>query len=186
MDLEDADAKVAYLIRDRDAKFPVLFDEILADAGIQVALCGVWVPRMKSVLERQAVRHELLDRDLVWNQRHLLHTLHGFERHHNTHRPHQAMNLRSVAAHLLVGHPHAEAHVVVLAVDGDAFGVLARDDGPLLALDILRKSRQAPRKGLRTLRRPRPPPARGALRPCTAGCTTSLASRFCCSGLSRP
>jgi hypothetical protein len=34
MDLEDAGATVRHLIRDRDAKFPALFDEILADAGI--------------------------------------------------------------------------------------------------------------------------------------------------------
>jgi hypothetical protein len=40
MDLEEAGATVRYLIRDRDAKFPPLFDEILAQAGIQVVLSG--------------------------------------------------------------------------------------------------------------------------------------------------
>jgi len=29
----------------------------------------------------QSCRHELLDRTLVWNQRHLLHVLHEYERH---------------------------------------------------------------------------------------------------------
>jgi putative transposase len=38
MDLEDAGAKARYLIRDRDGKFPRLFDSILADAGIEVVL----------------------------------------------------------------------------------------------------------------------------------------------------
>lgn len=52
MDLEDAGATVKYLIRDRDAKFPPLFDEILAQAGIQVVLSGIRVPRMNSVMER--------------------------------------------------------------------------------------------------------------------------------------
>ncbi|MET7542616.1 integrase core domain-containing protein [Streptomyces sp. NPDC005507] len=102
MDLADAGAKVTHLIRDRAAKFPALFDEILADAGIEVVLSGVRMPRMNSIMERwvQTCRHELLDRTLVWNQRHLLRALREFEQHHNTHRPHQAIGqaapLRSV------------------------------------------------------------------------------------------
>jgi aspartate/methionine/tyrosine aminotransferase len=35
MDLEDAGTKAKFLIRDCDAKFPALCDQILADAGIQ-------------------------------------------------------------------------------------------------------------------------------------------------------
>ncbi|MFJ8313418.1 MULTISPECIES: IS481 family transposase [unclassified Streptomyces] len=41
MDLEDAGEKVNCLIRDRDTKFPALFDAVLADAGIEVVLSGV-------------------------------------------------------------------------------------------------------------------------------------------------
>jgi putative transposase len=41
MDLEDAGAKARYMIRDRDGKFPELFDQVLAGAGIQVVLSGV-------------------------------------------------------------------------------------------------------------------------------------------------
>lgn len=94
MDLEDAGASVKYLIRDRDAKFPALFDQILADAGVDTALSGIRVPRMNSIMERwiQTCRHELLDRTLVWNENHLRHALREFETHHNEHRPHQAMN----------------------------------------------------------------------------------------------
>jgi transposase InsO family protein len=94
MDLDDAGAKVKYLIRDRDAKFPALFDQILTDAGIKTVLSGIRVPRMNSIMERwvQTCRHELLDRTLIWNENHLRHALHEFETHHNQHRPHQAMN----------------------------------------------------------------------------------------------
>ncbi|MDH6144373.1 putative transposase [Kitasatospora sp. GP30] len=76
------------------AKFPALFDQILGDAGIQVVLSGVRVPRMNSVMERwvQTCRHELLDRTLIWNERHLRYALSEFEHHRNGHRPHQAMN----------------------------------------------------------------------------------------------
>jgi hypothetical protein len=65
------------LIRDRDGKFPGLFDAVLMDAGIEVVLSGVQMPRMNSIMERwvQTCRHELLDRTLIWNQRHLLHLL---------------------------------------------------------------------------------------------------------------
>jgi putative transposase len=48
MDLEDACCHARYMIRDRDGKFPALFDAILNDAGIEVLLTGVRVPRMNS------------------------------------------------------------------------------------------------------------------------------------------
>jgi transposase InsO family protein len=52
MDLEDAGSSMRYLIRDRDGKFPALFDAVLADAGIQVVLTGVRIPRMNAIMER--------------------------------------------------------------------------------------------------------------------------------------
>jgi transposase InsO family protein len=101
MDLDDAGCRVKYLIRDRDGKYPSLFDAILADAGITVVLSGVRMPRMNSIMERwiQACRHELLDRMLLWNQAHLLHALREYERHHNRHRPHRGIaNARPLRA----------------------------------------------------------------------------------------
>ena len=49
---------------------------------------------MNSVIERwiQSCRHELLDRTLIWNQRHLLHALREYERHYNEHRPHRGIS----------------------------------------------------------------------------------------------
>ncbi|MEY9997723.1 hypothetical protein ABIE67_009842 [Streptomyces sp. V4I8] len=48
MDLEDAGCRRArFMIRDRDGKFPALFDAVLADAGIVVVLSGIRMPRMK-------------------------------------------------------------------------------------------------------------------------------------------
>jgi putative transposase len=93
MDLADARCRARYLIRDRDGKFPDLFDVVLADAGITVVLTGVRMPRMNAIMERwiQTCRRELLDRTLIWNQSHLLHALREFEAFYNTHRPHQGM-----------------------------------------------------------------------------------------------
>ncbi|MEV0704375.1 integrase core domain-containing protein [Saccharopolyspora sp. NPDC050389] len=93
MDLEDADSRARFLIRDRDGKFPALFDTVLSDTRIEVVLSGVQMPRMNSIMERWVLtcRRELLDRTLIWNQRHLLHALREFEQFYNTHRPHQGI-----------------------------------------------------------------------------------------------
>jgi putative transposase len=93
MDLQDAGTSARYLIRDRDGKYPKLFDAILTDTGIKVVLTGVWMPRMNAVMERwvQSCRRELLDRMLIWNQAHLLHALRRYEQHYNEHRPHRGI-----------------------------------------------------------------------------------------------
>jgi transposase InsO family protein len=93
MDLDDAGSTARYLIRDRDGKFPALFDAVLADAGVKVVLSGVQTSRMNSIMERwvRTCRRELLDRTLIWNQQHLLHALHEFECFYNGHRPHQGL-----------------------------------------------------------------------------------------------
>ena len=93
MDLEEAGSRARFLIRDRDGKFPGLFDTVLKDAGIQAVLSGIQMPKMNSIMERwvQTCRYELLDRTLIWNQRHLLHALREFEHFYNEHRPHRTL-----------------------------------------------------------------------------------------------
>lgn len=93
MDLEDAGCRARYLIRDRDGKFPQMFDEVLKDAGIEFVLSGVRMPRMNSITERwvQTCRRELLDRTLIWNERHLLDALREFEQFYESHRPNQGI-----------------------------------------------------------------------------------------------
>lgn len=80
MDLEDANSRAGFLIRDQDSKFPQAFDAVLADADMKVVTSGIRMPRMNSVMERwiQTCRRELLDHTLVWNQSHLLHALREF------------------------------------------------------------------------------------------------------------
>jgi putative transposase len=48
---------------------------------------------MNSIMERwvQPCRHELLDRTLIWNQRHLIHALRESGQFYNGHRPHQGI-----------------------------------------------------------------------------------------------
>jgi putative transposase len=49
---------------------------------------------MNSIMERWigSCRRELLDRALVWNQRHLMTVLREYEDFCNTHRPHRTLN----------------------------------------------------------------------------------------------
>jgi putative transposase len=93
-DLEDAGSKASFLIRDRDSKFTAAFDAVLTDTGLEIIRSGIRVPRMNSIMERwiQTFRHELLDRTLIWNQRHLLNALREFETFYNEHRPHRALD----------------------------------------------------------------------------------------------
>ena len=93
MDLNDAGSTARYLIRDRDGKYPALFDAILTDAGITVVRSGIRVPRMNAIMERwvRTCRRELLDRTLIYNERHILHALRAYEAFYNAHRPHQGI-----------------------------------------------------------------------------------------------
>src|ERR1035441_1276239 len=72
MDLEDAGTRVKFVLHDRDASFTATFDAVLRAGGARVIRSAVQAPRMNSVMERWigSCRRELLDRTLVWNQRH--------------------------------------------------------------------------------------------------------------------
>jgi putative transposase len=50
-------------------------------------------PRANAIMERWigGCRRELLDRTLIWNQRHLLRVMREYETHHNEHRPHRSL-----------------------------------------------------------------------------------------------
>ncbi|GIH97748.1 integrase core domain-containing protein [Planobispora siamensis] len=94
MDLAEVGCQDRYLIRDREGKFPILMEEILAEANIRIVLTGIQIPRMNAVMERwvQSYHRELLDRCLVWNECHLCHALREYECFYNRHRVHQALN----------------------------------------------------------------------------------------------
>jgi putative transposase len=77
MDLGEQADRVKFMIRDRCSNFAAAFDAVLADARIQTVLCHIQTPRMNATAERWigGCRRELLDRNLVWNQAHLLRIL---------------------------------------------------------------------------------------------------------------
>ena len=70
MDLEDASARAKFLIHDPDSQF--------TDAGPEVVETGSGLPdELDHERWMQTLPAELLDRTLIWNQRHLLHVLRG-------------------------------------------------------------------------------------------------------------
>jgi putative transposase len=94
MYLEDAGTPVKFVLHDRDASFTLAFDAVFRAAGVRVIRSAVQAPRMNSIMERWigSCRRELLDRTLIWNQRHLIIVLREYEDFYNTHRPHRALS----------------------------------------------------------------------------------------------
>jgi transposase InsO family protein len=93
MDLEDAGTRVKFVLHDRDASLTAAFDEVFRAAGARIIRAAVHAPRMNSIMERWvgSCRRELLNRTLVWNQRHLMIVLREYEDFYNIHRPHRAL-----------------------------------------------------------------------------------------------
>jgi putative transposase len=81
------------LIRDRDVKLTSAFDALMRSQGIRVIRTPVAAPKAKAHAERWvgSVRRECLDRILIVSQRHLERVLREYVTHHNTHRPHRAL-----------------------------------------------------------------------------------------------
>ena len=94
MDLDDAGMSVKFVLHDRDASFTAAFDAVFQAAGTRGVRSAVQAPRMNSIMERWigSCRRELLDRTLIWNQRHLMTVLREYEDFYNTHRPHRTLN----------------------------------------------------------------------------------------------
>jgi putative transposase len=94
LELGDRAGGFRFLIRDRDAKFTAMFDEVFRAERIRIVRTAPQAPRMNTITERWvgSVRRELLDRILIMNARHLRKVLTEYESHFNEHRPHRALN----------------------------------------------------------------------------------------------
>jgi putative transposase len=94
MDLEDTGFRVKFVLHDRDTSFTAASGAVFQAAGARVIRSAVQAPRMNSIMERWigSCRRELLDRILIWNQRHLMTVLREYQDFYNTHRPHRTLN----------------------------------------------------------------------------------------------
>jgi transposase InsO family protein len=91
MDLGGRAQQFRFFIRDRDAKYTSMLDEVFTTEGIEILRSPPQAPRANAYAERwvRTARRECLDRTLIYNPRHLLATLNEFVAHYNEHRPHQ-------------------------------------------------------------------------------------------------
>ena len=94
-DLEAADHRFRFLIRDRDTKFTTSFDTVLASIAIETIRTPVASPRANAFAERfvRTIRNDCLDHLLVVSRGHLEAVLAEYIRHYNEARPHRGLQL---------------------------------------------------------------------------------------------
>ena len=94
--MEDQCWRLRFLLRDHDAKFCRVFDDVFGSQGVKVVRTPVQAPNANAHAERwiRTVRAECLDWLLIVGRRHLEQVLRVYVEHYNHHRPHRALELQ--------------------------------------------------------------------------------------------
>ena len=97
--LPDRPRPVRFLIRDRDSKFSLPFDDVFKSEGVEIIRTPFRAPNANAFAERWVgtIRRDCLDWLLIANRRQLERVLRVYVEHYNTHRPHRALGLRPPA-----------------------------------------------------------------------------------------
>ena len=86
-----------FLIRDSAGQFTRSFDDVFGGSGITAIRIPPRAPRANACAERwvRTLRHELLDRTIIRNERQLRALLVEYIEHYNQHRPHRGIDQRA-------------------------------------------------------------------------------------------
>jgi putative transposase len=92
--LSDEGKRPQILIHDRDVKLTKAFNACLRSEGVSVIRAPIAAPKAKAHAERWvgSARRECLDHILILSRGHLELVLREYVDHHNTHRPHRALD----------------------------------------------------------------------------------------------
>lgn len=92
--LMDYERPVRFVIHDGAGQYSPAFDAVFRSIGADPITTPPRAPKANAFAERwvRTVRHELLDRTLVWNQQQLRRLLDEYVAHYNQHRPHRSLN----------------------------------------------------------------------------------------------
>ncbi|MGZ4755376.1 MAG: integrase core domain-containing protein [Acidimicrobiia bacterium] len=114
--------KARFVIRDGAGQFTRAFDDVFAAEGADVIRIPPRTHVANAYAERWVgtIRHELCDRTLIWNRRHLARILDDYVEHYNQDRPHQSLGQRAPASREVVafrsGQPilrHSRCHGLI-------------------------------------------------------------------------
>lgn len=85
--------EATHLLRDRDGKFPKIFDHTLRSGGVRVKKLPVRSPNLNAYIERfvQTLKHECLEHFVILGAKHLDYLAGEFVDYYHTRRPHQSM-----------------------------------------------------------------------------------------------
>ena len=85
---------IRFVIHDGAGQYSPSFDEVFRSVGADPITTPPRAPKANAFAERwvRSVRHELLDRTLIWNQRQLCGLLSEYVAHYNEHRPHRSLD----------------------------------------------------------------------------------------------
>jgi transposase InsO family protein len=89
--------RVRFVIHDGGGQYTRSFDDVFVAIGAEAITTPPRAPRANAYAERwvRSVRHELLDRTIIWNERQLRALVEDYVAHYNEHRPHRSLGQRA-------------------------------------------------------------------------------------------
>ena len=102
--LLNLDRRFRFIVHDGAGQYARSFDTVFEAEGMSAITTPPRAPKANPYAERwvRTLRHELLDRTIIWNERQLRALLVEYLEHYNQHRPHRSLDQAAPADSNLV------------------------------------------------------------------------------------